>query len=148
VERDASSPSPDSSEPSVVTQYEQQVQEEKETEDVIEDSEPEGQVQDSIAAHKPKRNIQKPTRFSDMVVAYALLMKVVEDSVSCSFREAELALSLNYGEMLCWKRLSLFMSTTLGNLLSCPQGRRSLDANEFLQRIDLQVVMCVSKPNW
>ena len=51
VESDASSPSPDSSVlfnvSFVVTQYEHHVQEEEDTDDVIEDSEPEGQVQDS-----------------------------------------------------------------------------------------------------
>ena len=57
---------------------------------MIEDQEPEGQVQNFIATHKPKRNIRKPTWFSDMVVAYALLVEVVKDSVPSTFREAEL----------------------------------------------------------
>ena len=61
MESDASLPSPDSSVsfrvPSFVTQYEHHVQEEEDTEDVVEDQEPEGQVLDSIAAHKPKRTI-------------------------------------------------------------------------------------------
>ena len=68
VENDAFSLSPDSSisfrVPSIVTQYKQykhQVYEEEDIEDVlIEDPEPEGQVQNSIAAHKLKRTIQKP----------------------------------------------------------------------------------------
>ena len=81
VESDASPPSPDSSVsfrvPSVVTQYGHRVQEE-DTEDVIEDQEPEGQVQDSIAAHKPKKTIQKPSRYSDMVVTYALPVEAFE----------------------------------------------------------------------
>ena len=42
---------------SVVTEYEHHVQEEEYTDDMIEDPEPEGQLPDSIAAHKPKRNI-------------------------------------------------------------------------------------------
>jgi len=92
VESDASPSSPNSSisfrVPSVVTQYEHQVQKERETKDVNKDPEPEGPVQDSIAAHKPKKNIRKLERFSDMVVAYAL---PVEDSVLSLFREAELS---------------------------------------------------------
>ena len=67
VESDASSPSSDSivsfGVPTIVTQLERHVQEEEDTDDVIEGPEPEGQVQDSIAAHKPKRNIRKPARF-------------------------------------------------------------------------------------
>ena len=61
MESNASPSSPDSfvsfRVPSVVTQYEHRVQEEEDTEDVVEDNEPEGQVQDSIATHKPKRTI-------------------------------------------------------------------------------------------
>ena len=72
MESDASPPSPNSSEsfrmPSFVIQYEHYVQEVKDTEDVIEDQEPKDQVQDSIVVHKPKRNIRKPARFSDIVV--------------------------------------------------------------------------------
>ena len=95
MESDASSPSPDSTVlfgvPTVVTQYERHVQEKKVKDDVIEDPEPEGQVSDLIAAHKPKRNIQKPAHFSDMVMAYILPLEVVEDSVSSTFREEELS---------------------------------------------------------
>ena len=95
MESDSSSPSSDSTVsfgvPTVVTQFECHVQKEEVTDDVIEDSEPEGQVPDSIAAHKPKRNIRKPARFTDMVVAYALPIEVVEDSVPSTFREAELS---------------------------------------------------------
>ena len=58
VESDASSPFSDSTAsfgmPTVVTQFEHHVQEEEDTDDVIEDPEPEGQVQDSIATQKPK----------------------------------------------------------------------------------------------
>jgi len=95
VESDASPPSPDSyvsfRVPSVMIQYEHYVQEEEDTKDVIEDPESEGQVQDSIALHKPKRNILKLTRFSDIVVAYALSVEVVEDNVPSTFREAKLS---------------------------------------------------------
>ena len=56
-----------------------------------EDPEPECQVSDSIATHKPKRSIRKPALFSDMVVAYALPVEVMEDSVPSTFREAELS---------------------------------------------------------
>ena len=59
VESDASSPSPDRTisfgVPTVVTQFERHVQEKEDTDDVIEDPEPEGQVSDSIATHKPKK---------------------------------------------------------------------------------------------
>jgi len=48
-------------------------------------------VQDSIAADKSKRNIRKPAQFSDIVVAFALPVEVMEDNVPCSFREAELS---------------------------------------------------------
>jgi len=57
---------------------------------VIEDPEPEGQVPDSIAAHKPKNNIRKPAHFLDMVVAYALSVEVAKNSVPGTFREVEL----------------------------------------------------------
>jgi len=63
----------------------------EDTEDVTEDLEPEGQVQDSIAAHKSKKNIRKLAQFSDMVKAYALPVEVMKDSVPCTFREAELS---------------------------------------------------------
>jgi len=49
--------------PAVVTQFEHHVQEEANTNDVIEDPKPEDQVPDSIAAHKPKRNIRKTCSF-------------------------------------------------------------------------------------
>jgi len=57
---------------------------------VIEDLEPEGQVSNSIVAHKPKRNKWKPARFFDMIVAYALQVETVKDSVPSTFREVEL----------------------------------------------------------
>ena len=64
MESDASPPSLDSfvsfKVSSVVTKYGHHVQEVEDTHDVIEDQEPEGQVKDSIVAHKPKRNMQKP----------------------------------------------------------------------------------------
>jgi len=62
------------------------VEEEKDTTDMIVDPKPEGQVLDLIAAHKPKRNIQKPARFLDMIVAYALPVEVMKDGVSSTFR--------------------------------------------------------------
>ena len=84
---------------SVVTPYEYQVHEQKDTKDVlIEDPEPEGQVQNSIAAHKLKRNIWKSSWFSDMVVACALLVEVVKDSVPFIFREVEFS-----SEFALWK---------------------------------------------
>ena len=58
---------------------------------MIEDLELEGHVQDFIIAYNPKRNIWKLTRFSDMVVAYALPVEIGEDSFPSSFREAELS---------------------------------------------------------
>ena len=58
---------------------------------MIGDPESEGQVLNSIVAHKPKRNIRKPAHFSNMVVAYALPVEVMEDSVPSTFREAELS---------------------------------------------------------
>jgi len=95
--------------PSVVTQYEHQVQKERETEDVIKDPEPEGPVQDSIAAHKPKKNIRKLERFSDMVVAYAL---PVEDSVLSLFREAELSSEFELWRNVMVKIESLHVNDT------------------------------------
>jgi len=44
-----------------------------------------------MAAHKSKRNIRKLNRFSDMVVAYAFPVEMVEDNVSCSFKETKLS---------------------------------------------------------
>jgi len=58
VEKNASSSSPDSTVSfrvlSIVAQYEHHVQEEEDTDDVIENPNVEGQVQDSIAVHSPK----------------------------------------------------------------------------------------------
>jgi len=77
-----------------------------------------------------------------LVVAYALPVGVVDDSISSLFREAELS---SNSEL--WRRLSPFMSTILGNLLSCSKGRRPFDANVFLRRrMDLQMVLSVTKP--
>jgi len=77
--------------PTVVTQYERHAQEEEDTDDVIKDLEAEGQIPDSIAAHKPKRNIRKLACFSDMIVVYALPVEIVEDSFPSTFREIELS---------------------------------------------------------
>jgi len=59
VESDASSPSPNSTvsfgELTIVTQFEHHVQEEDDTDDVIDGPRPEGHVSDSIVAHKPKK---------------------------------------------------------------------------------------------
>ena len=95
MESDASPPSPNSSVsfrvPLAVTQYEHRVQEEEDTEDVVEDQEPEGQIQDSIAAHKPKRTTQKLSRYSNMLMAYALPVEAVENSVPSTFKKVELS---------------------------------------------------------
>ena len=57
METDASSPSPDRivsfGVPTVVTQFERHAQEKEDTDNVIEDSAPKGQVPDSIIVHKP-----------------------------------------------------------------------------------------------
>ena len=58
---------------------------------MIGDPKSEGQVPNSITAHKPKRNIRKHAHFSNMVVAYALPVEVVEDSVPSIFRKVELS---------------------------------------------------------
>jgi len=50
-----------------------------------------GQVHNSIAAHKLERTIQKPTRFSNMIVAYALSVEVVENNVPTIYRETKLS---------------------------------------------------------
>ena len=73
--------------PTIVTQFEHHVQEEANTNDVIEDPKPEDQVPDSIAAHKPKRIYEKPAHFSNMIVAYALLVEVVKDSIPSTFEK-------------------------------------------------------------
>ena len=44
-----------------------------------------------LLEHTNPRDIRKLARFSDMVVAYALPMDVMEDSVSFTFRKAELS---------------------------------------------------------
>ena len=47
-----------------MTQFEHQVHEEEDIKDIlIEDPEPEGHVQNFIAAHKLKRTIQKPALY-------------------------------------------------------------------------------------
>ena len=95
MESDAFPPSPDNfvsfRVPSVMKKYEHHVHEKKETEDVIENPELGGQVLDFITAYKLKRNIRKPSRFSDMVVDYALSVEVMEDCVPSTFREEKLS---------------------------------------------------------
>lgn len=61
----------------------------KDTEEA-EENQGHDQVQNSIATHKPKRTTHRPTRFDDMVVAYALPVELIEDSVPSTYREAEL----------------------------------------------------------
>jgi len=67
-----------------------------------------------------------------MVVAYALPVEAVEDSVPSIFREAKLSSESELWRILWLRRLSLFILMTLKNLLSYPKRRRSLDANEFM----------------
>ena len=74
-----------------MTQHEHYVLDEEETEEVVENQEPEGQVKELIVAYKPKKIIWKLTRFSNIVVGYTLPVEVVEDSVSITHREAELS---------------------------------------------------------
>jgi len=112
--------------PTVVTQFERHVQEDEHTDDMIEDPKPEGQVSDSIAAHKPKRNIGKPARFTDMVVVYALPVEIVEDSVPSTFREAELS-----SESKLWRNAmveeteSLHVNDTW-ELTELPKGKKAI----------------------
>jgi len=152
VERDASSLSPDStvsfSVSFIVTQYEHYVQEEKDIDNVIEDPEPEGQVQDSIATHKLKRNVRKLARFSDMMVAYALSVEIIEDSVPSSFRKVELS-----SEFELWRKAmveeieSLHVNDTW-ELAELPKRKKPLNANKFLRRrMNLHMVLYVTRPS-
>ena len=50
-----------------------------------------GHVQDSIAAHKPKRHTRRPAKYDDMILAYALPVEVIEDSIPTTYREAEIS---------------------------------------------------------
>ena len=134
--------------PSFVTQYGHHVHEEEDTKDVIEDPEQEGQVQNSVAAHKLKRNIRKTIQFSDMMVAYALSVEVVEDSVPSTFRETELSFESDLWRNVMMKEIESLHVNNIRELAG-PKGRRPLDANEFLQRtVDLHMLLCVTKPVW
>ena len=91
VETDAAPRTPDNfvsfEVPAKVTQHVEHVAEEEDTEDVRNQEQDEGQVPDSIAARRPKRNPKKPQWLSkDMVIAYAL--PVIEDSIPSTHREA------------------------------------------------------------
>ena len=48
-----------------------------------------GHVQRTIAADRPRREIRRPARYNDVMVAYALSVEVVDDMVPSTFREAE-----------------------------------------------------------
>jgi len=110
---------------SAVTQHEHHVLDE-DTEEVVENKEPEGQVHDSIVAHKPKKTIRKLTLFSYMVVTYALSVEVVEDSVLTTYREAELS-----SESEMWKNAmleeieSLYKNNTR-ELAKLPKGKKAI----------------------
>ena len=111
-----------------MTQYEHHVHEEEDTKDVLtEDPDPERQVQDFIATHKPKRTIRKPARFFDMVVADALPVEIVEDSVPSTFKEAELSF-----ESELWKNAmveeieSLHMNDTW-ELFKLPKRKKAIE---------------------
>ena len=60
-----------------MTQYEHHVQEEEDTDDMIEDPNVEGQVQDLL-----QYTAQKEYMKTGLVVAYALPVEVVDDSIS------------------------------------------------------------------
>jgi len=69
---------------------------------------------------KHKRNIQKLSRFSGMVVFYALPVEVVEDSIPSSFREAELSFESELRRNAMEEEIeSLYVNETL---LSLPKG--------------------------
>ncbi|ONK80560.1 uncharacterized protein A4U43_C01F19190 [Asparagus officinalis] len=48
-----------------------------------------GHTQGSIVADRPRREIRWPARYNDVMVAYALSVKVVDDLVPSTFRDAE-----------------------------------------------------------
>jgi len=92
-------------------------------------------------------NIRKSAKFSDMVVAFTLPVEDVEDNVPSTFREAELS-----SESELWRHAlveeieSLHINDTW-KFLSCPNERRQLVANESLQKKDLKILLCVTRPN-
>ena len=130
MESDASSPSPDSTVsfgvPTIVTQFKRHVQEEKDTDDVIEDLEQEGQVTDSTATHKPKRNIRKRARFSDMVVSYALPVKIVEDSVPSTFRETMLSSGSRLLRKVMMEEIESLNVNDTWELIELPKGKKAI----------------------
>jgi len=57
-----------------------------------------GDVQDSIAVGRPRRNLRKPGWLNiNMIVAYALL--VVEKAIPSTYKELKLVQSLRSGRM-------------------------------------------------
>ena len=51
-----------------------------------------GHVHESITVYRPRRVIRRPARYNDVMVVYALSVKVVDDMVPSTFRETESSL--------------------------------------------------------
>ena len=93
---------------------------------MIENPELEGQVPNSIVAHMPKGNIRKLAHFLDMIVAYALSVEIVEDSVPSTFKEAELSSESELWRKAMVKEIESLHVHDTWELVELPKGKKAI----------------------
>ena len=104
-----------------------------------------GDVPNSTAVTRPRRNTRKPGWLTtDMVVAYALL--VVEEAIPSTYREAEIS-----SESKMWKEemKSLYKNDTW-ELTRLPKGKKAIGCKGCTQRSRdlLKKTWCATRPDW
>ena len=67
-----------------------------------------------------------------MIVAYALPMKIVEDSVPSTFREAKLSFESEFWRDAMVEEIESLHVNDTWELTELPKGKKPLAANEFL----------------
>ena len=79
-----------------------------------------GQVSDSVAVGRGRRNSQKLIWLTtNMIMAYALLL-IIEDAISSTYKEAEISYkSEMWKEAMLEEMRILFIRKTLGNCQNC-----------------------------
>jgi len=75
----------------------------KDTENIENQGQVMGQVQNSVIAERGRRNPQKPGWITtNMIVTYAL--SAIEDVIPSTYREAKISSESGCERKLCWKR--------------------------------------------
>ena len=108
-----------------------------------------GDVPDSTAVGRPRRNTRKPGWLTtDMIVAYAL--PVVEEAIPSTFREAEIS-----SESKMWKEAmneelkSLYKNDTW-ELTRLPKGKKAIGCKwVYAKKQNLsKKIRCATRPDW